>query len=212
MVYLLWDVFKFRFVTTSGYVKEAHMACKFNLLACLQATFNSTSETASWYQYFVLLIMVLYLYQYRHEISFAILAFIKCFISGSPVERQLLKLCVLHIINHLLLSSTTEGQRADYIVKNRKMPFSSTPINHACTPSQENTDNTCTKIQETVRNDTKQQEHTNLNLKDDPRLKRTGLGLGLGSSKSLKNAWYSTQIFQKTLQQSLLAITNSRVS
>lgn len=40
----------------------------------------------------------------------------------------------------------------------------------------------------------------------------TGFGLGLGSSNSRKNAWYSTQIFQKILQQSRLAIMNSRVS
>lgn len=40
----------------------------------------------------------------------------------------------------------------------------------------------------------------------------TGFGLGLGSSKSRKNAWYSTQIFQKILQQSRLAIMNSSVS
>lgn len=52
---------------------------------------------------------------------------------------------------------------------------------------------------------------TNLNLKDEPRVKSTGLGLGLGSSKRRKKAWYSTQIFQKTLQQSLLPIRNSRV-
>lgn len=51
-----------------------------------------------------------------------------------------------------------------------------------------------------------------LNLKEDPRVKRTGLGLGLGSSKRRKKAWYSTQIFQKILQQSRLAITNSSVS
>lgn len=51
-----------------------------------------------------------------------------------------------------------------------------------------------------------------LNLKEEPRVKSTGLGLGLGSSKRRKKAWYSTQIFQKTLQQSLLAIRNSRVS
>lgn len=38
------------------------------------------------------------------------------------------------------------------------------------------------------------------------------MGFGLGSSKSLKKAWYSTQIFQKTLQQSLLAMANSSVS
>lgn len=43
-------------------------------------------------------------------------------------------------------------------------------------------------------------------------MNRMGLGLGLGSSKSLKKAWYSTQIFQKTLQQSLLAMVNSSVS
>lgn len=43
-------------------------------------------------------------------------------------------------------------------------------------------------------------------------MKRMGLGFGLGSSKSLKKAWYSTQIFQKTLQQSLLAMANSSVS
>lgn len=51
-----------------------------------------------------------------------------------------------------------------------------------------------------------------LNLKEEPRVKSTGLGLGLGSSKRRKKAWYSTQIFQKTLQQSLLAIRNSKVS
>lgn len=51
-----------------------------------------------------------------------------------------------------------------------------------------------------------------LNRNDDPRLKRTGLGLGLGSSKSLKKAWCSTQIFQKDLQKSRLAIRNSKVS
>ena len=43
-------------------------------------------------------------------------------------------------------------------------------------------------------------------------MKRTGLGLGLGSSKSRKKAWYSTQIFQNTLQQSRLPMRNSRVS
>lgn len=51
-----------------------------------------------------------------------------------------------------------------------------------------------------------------LNRKEDPLVNRMGLGLGLGSSKSLKKAWYSTQIFQKTLQQSLLAMVNSSVS
>jgi len=43
-------------------------------------------------------------------------------------------------------------------------------------------------------------------------VKRMGLGLALGSSKSRKKAWYSTQIFQKTLQQSRLAMANSSVS
>lgn len=51
-----------------------------------------------------------------------------------------------------------------------------------------------------------------LNRNDDPRLKRTGFGFGLGSSKSLKNAWCSTQIFQKDLQKSRLAMRNSKVS
>lgn len=51
-----------------------------------------------------------------------------------------------------------------------------------------------------------------LNLNDEPLEKRTGLGFGLGSSKSLKKAWCSTQIFQKDLQKSRLAIRNSRVS
>lgn len=51
-----------------------------------------------------------------------------------------------------------------------------------------------------------------LNRKDEPLVKRTGLGFGLGSSKSLKKAWCSTQIFQKALQKSRLAIRNSSVS
>lgn len=51
-----------------------------------------------------------------------------------------------------------------------------------------------------------------LNLKEEPLVNKTGLGLGLGSSNRRKKAWYSTQIFQNTLQQSLLPIMNSRVS
>lgn len=51
-----------------------------------------------------------------------------------------------------------------------------------------------------------------LNLKEEPLVNSTGFGLGLGSSNSRKNAWYSTQIFQKILQQSRLAIMNSSVS
>lgn len=51
-----------------------------------------------------------------------------------------------------------------------------------------------------------------LNLNDEPLEKRTGLGFGLGSSKSLKKAWCSTHIFQKDLQKSRLAIRNSKVS
>lgn len=54
--------------------------------------------------------------------------------------------------------------------------------------------------------------HPYLNRKDDPRLKRTGFGFGLGSSKSLKKAWCSTHIFQKDLQKSRPAIRNSKVS
>ncbi|TNN56461.1 hypothetical protein EYF80_033331 [Liparis tanakae] len=51
-----------------------------------------------------------------------------------------------------------------------------------------------------------------LNRKEEPLVKRMGLGLALGSSKSRKKAWYSTQIFQNTLQQSRLAMANSSVS
>lgn len=53
---------------------------------------------------------------------------------------------------------------------------------------------------------------SHLNLKEEPLVKRMGLGLGLGSSNSRKKAWYSTQIFQNTLQQSRLAMANSSVS
>ena len=38
------------------------------------------------------------------------------------------------------------------------------------------------------------------------------LGFDLGSSESLKKAWYSTQVFQKALQASRLAMVNSKVS
>lgn len=58
----------------------------------------------------------------------------------------------------------------------------------------------------------KEERRSHLNLNDEPLEKRTGLGFGLGSSNSLKKAWCSTQIFQKDLQKSRLAIRNSRVS
>lgn len=58
----------------------------------------------------------------------------------------------------------------------------------------------------------KEESRSHLNLNDEPLEKRTGLGFGLGSSNSLKKAWCSTQIFQKDLQKSRLAIRNSRVS
>lgn len=43
-------------------------------------------------------------------------------------------------------------------------------------------------------------------------LHRRALGFDLGSSDNRKNAWYSTHIFQKALQASLLAMVNSSVS
>lgn len=43
-------------------------------------------------------------------------------------------------------------------------------------------------------------------------LHRRALGFDLGSSDSRKKAWYSTHVFQKALQASLLAMVNSNVS
>lgn len=43
-------------------------------------------------------------------------------------------------------------------------------------------------------------------------LQSSVLGFDLGSSESLKKAWYSTQVFQKALQASRLAMVNSKVS
>lgn len=51
-----------------------------------------------------------------------------------------------------------------------------------------------------------------LYLKEEPLVKRIALDLGWGWSNKRKNEWYSTQIFQKILHWSRLAIINSRVS
>lgn len=51
-----------------------------------------------------------------------------------------------------------------------------------------------------------------LYLKEEPLVKRIALVLGWGWSNKRKNEWYSTQIFQKILHWSRLAIINSSVS
>lgn len=51
-----------------------------------------------------------------------------------------------------------------------------------------------------------------LYLKLEPLLKSSAFCMDLGSSGSLKKAWYSTQFFQKDLDTSRLAMENSRVS
>lgn len=51
-----------------------------------------------------------------------------------------------------------------------------------------------------------------LYLKEEPLVKRMALDLGWGWSNMRKNEWYSTQIFQKILHWSRLAIRNSSVS
>lgn len=51
-----------------------------------------------------------------------------------------------------------------------------------------------------------------LYLKLEPLLNSSVLCIVFGSSASLKKAWYSTQVFQKDLHTSRLAMENSRVS
>lgn len=51
-----------------------------------------------------------------------------------------------------------------------------------------------------------------LYLKLEPLLKSMAFCIDLGSSGSLKKAWYSTQFFQKDLHTSRLAMENSSVS
>lgn len=51
-----------------------------------------------------------------------------------------------------------------------------------------------------------------LYLKLEPLLKSSVFCMDLGSSGSLKKAWYSTQVFQKDLHTSRLAMENSSVS
>lgn len=51
-----------------------------------------------------------------------------------------------------------------------------------------------------------------LYLKLEPLLKSRAFCIDLGSSGSLKKAWYSTQFFQKDLHTSRLAMENSSVS
>lgn len=51
-----------------------------------------------------------------------------------------------------------------------------------------------------------------LYLKLEPLLNSNAFCIVLGSSGSLKKAWYSTQVFQKDLHTSRLAMENSRVS
>lgn len=51
-----------------------------------------------------------------------------------------------------------------------------------------------------------------LYLKLEPFVNNSAFCIALGSSGSLKKAWYSTQVFQKDLHTSRLAMENSRVS
>lgn len=51
-----------------------------------------------------------------------------------------------------------------------------------------------------------------LYLKLEPLLNSSLLCIVFGSSASLKKAWYSTQVFQKDLHTSRLAMENSSVS
>lgn len=55
-------------------------------------------------------------------------------------------------------------------------------------------------------------EGLHLYLKLEPLLKSSVFCMDLGSSGSLKKAWYSTQVFQKDLHTSRLAMENSSVS
>lgn len=55
-------------------------------------------------------------------------------------------------------------------------------------------------------------EEVYLYRKLEPLLKSSVFCVDLGSSGSLKKAWYSTQVFQKDLHTSRLAMENSSVS